>query len=202
MLLLSRCATSAVTSQFFFVYVLKYNLSHNFKMVFTIFSPINVAHYLFIYFHYHLIINPVHYLFIYFHYHPIINLYNQSSQPLIYLVPQLSPTQILFSSALGFCVSLFSLKNQNKIYILLKAEAQRLMLLLSRYVISAATSFFFFFSFLKYNLSYNFKMVFTIFSPINTAHFLFIYFHYHPIIHPTHYLFIYFHYHPIINLYN
>ena len=42
--------------------------------------------------------------------------------------------------------------------------------------------FFFFFSFLKYNLSYNFKMVFTIFSPINTVHYLFIYFHYHPII--------------------
>ena len=60
----------------------------------------------------------------------------------------------------------------------------------------------FFFSFLKYNLSYNFEMVFTIFSPINAAHYLFIYFHYHPIINPAHYLFIYFHYHPIINLYN
>ena len=40
----------------------------------------------------------------------------------------------------------------------------------------------FFFSFLKYNLSYNFKMVFTIFSSINVAHYLFIYFHYYPII--------------------
>ena len=60
----------------------------------------------------------------------------------------------------------------------------------------------FFFSFLKYNFSYNFKMIFTIFSPINVAHCLFIYFHYHPIINPTHYLFIYFHYNPIINLYN
>ena len=64
------------------------------------------------------------------------------------------------------------------IYILLKAEAQRLMLLLSRCATSAATSF----SFLKYNLSYNFEMVFTIFnpinpSPINVAHYLFIYFH-------------------------
>ena len=57
----------------------------------------------------------------------------------------------------------------------------------------------FFFSFLKYNLSYNFKMVFTIFSPINAAHYLFIYFHCHPKINPAHYLFIYFHYHPIIN---
>ena len=62
--------------------------------------------------------------------------------------------------------------------------------------------FFFFFSFLKYNLSYNFKMVFTIFSLINVAHYLFIYLHYHPKINPVHYLFIYFHYHPIINLYN
>ena len=89
-----------------------------------------------------------------------------------------------------------------RIYILLKVEAQRLMLQLSCCATSAATSFFFFFSFLKYNLSCNFKMVFTIFSPINAAHYLFIYFHYHPIINPAHYLFIYFHYHPIINLYN
>ena len=70
-------------------------------------------------------------------------------------------------------------QNENIIYILLKAEAQRLMLLLSRCATSAATSF----SFLKYNLSYNFEMVFTIFnpinpSPINVAHYLFIYFHY------------------------
>ena len=88
------------------------------------------------------------------------------------------------------------------IYILLKAEAQRIMLLLSHCATLTAMSFFFFFSFLKYNLSYNFKMVFTIFSPINVAHYLFIYFHYHPIINLAHYLFIYFHYHPIINLYN
>ena len=88
------------------------------------------------------------------------------------------------------------------IYILLKAEAQRLMLLLSRCITSAATSFYFIFFFFKYNLSYNFKMDFTIFSPINAAHYLFIYFHYHPIINPPHYLFIYFYYHPIINLYN
>ena len=45
-------------------------------------------------------------------------------------------------------------------------------------------------------------MVFTIFSPINpspinAAHYLFIYFHYHPIINPAHYLFFYF-YHIII----
>ena len=92
----------------------KYNFSYNFKMVFTIFSPINAAHYLFIYFHYHPIINPAYYLFIYFHYHPIINLYNQSSLPLIYLVPLSSPTQNLFSSVLGFCVSLFSLKEKKK----------------------------------------------------------------------------------------
>ena len=45
-------------------------------------------------------------------------------------------------------------------------------------------------------------MIFTIFSPINAPHYLFIYFHYHPIINLVHYLFIYFHYHPIINLYN
>ena len=55
----------------------------------------------------------------------------------------------------------------------------------------------FFFPFLKYNLSYNFKMVFTIFNPINTAHYLFIYFYYHPIINPAYYLFIYFRYYPI-----
>ena len=68
--------------------------------------------------------------------------------------------------------------------------------------ISCYVILFFFFSFLKYNLSYNFKMIFTIFSPINAAHYLFIYSHYHPIINPAHYLFIYFYYHPIINLYN
>ena len=56
MLLLSHCATSATTSFSF----LKYNLSYNFKMVFTIFNPINpnpinATHYLFIYFH-HIII--------------------------------------------------------------------------------------------------------------------------------------------------
>ena len=45
-------------------------------------------------------------------------------------------------------------------------------------------------------------MVFTNFSPINAAQYLFIYFHYHLIINPVYYLFIYFHYHPIINLYN
>ena len=70
MLLLSRCATSAVMSFFFFFY--KYNLSYNLKMIFTIFSsinlsPINTTHFLFIYFYYHPIINPAHYLFIYFH---------------------------------------------------------------------------------------------------------------------------------------
>ena len=56
--------------------------------------------------------------------------------------------------------------------------------------------------FFNYNLSYNFKIVFTIFSPINATHYLFIYFHYYPIINPAHYLFIYFHYHLIINMYN
>ena len=40
-------------------------------------------------------------------------------------------------------------------------------------------------------------MVFTIFSPINAAHYLFTYSHYHPIINPAHYVFISFHYHPI-----
>ena len=60
----------------FFLSFLKYNFSYNFKIVFIIFSPINVTRYLFIYFHYHSIINPAHYLFIYFHYHLIINLYN------------------------------------------------------------------------------------------------------------------------------
>ena len=85
-------------------------------MVFTIFSPINAAHYLFIYFHYRPIINPAHYLFIYLHYYPIIDMYNQSSLPLIYLVSLSSPTQNFFSSALEFCVSLFSLKGgKNKI---------------------------------------------------------------------------------------
>ena len=39
----------------------------------------------------------------------------QSNSPLIYLVPLLSPTQSLFSSSLGFCVSLFSLKEKKKI---------------------------------------------------------------------------------------
>ena len=70
----------------------------------------------------------------------------------------------------------YSYQYAKQIYILLKAEALRLMLLLSRYATSAATSFF------KYNLSYDFKMVFIIFSPINAAHYLFIYFHYHSII--------------------
>ena len=60
MLLLSRCTTSAATS--FFSFSFKYNLSYNFKMVFTIFSLINAVHYLFIYFHYHPIINPAYYL--------------------------------------------------------------------------------------------------------------------------------------------
>ena len=73
------------------------------------------THYLFIYFHFHLIINPAHYLFIYFHYHPIIYLYNESSPPHIYLVPLSSPTQSLFSSVLGFCVSLFNWKEEKKI---------------------------------------------------------------------------------------
>ena len=60
------------------------------------------------------------------------------------------------------------------------------MLLLSRCPTLATASFFF-----KYNFFFNFKMVFTIFSRTN------------PIpINATHYLFIYFHYHPIINLYN
>ena len=41
-----------------------------------------------------------------------------------------------------------------------------------------------------YNFSFNFKIVFTIFSPINAAYYLFIYFHYHSIIiQPTSYLF-------------
>ena len=35
-----------------------------------------------------------------------------------------------------------------------------------------------FFFFFKYNFSYNFPIIFTIFSPINAAHYLFIYFHY------------------------
>ena len=39
------------------------------------------------------------------------------------------------------------------------------MLLLLRCATSVAMSFFYFFSFLKYNSSYNFKMVFTIFRP-------------------------------------
>ena len=45
-------------------------------------------------------------------------------------------------------------------------------------------------------------MIFTIFSSINATYYLFIYFHYHPIINPAYYLLIYFHYHLIINLYN
>ena len=96
----------------FFFSFLKYNFSYNFKMVFTIFSPINAAHYLFIYFHHHPIINLAYYLFIYFYYHPIINLYNESNPPLIYLVPLSSLTQSLFSLVLGFCVSIFSLKEE------------------------------------------------------------------------------------------
>ena len=55
MLLLSRCVTSTATLFFF-----KYNLSYNFKMIFTIFNLINATHYLFIYFHYHL-----YYIYIY-----------------------------------------------------------------------------------------------------------------------------------------
>ena len=125
----------------------------------------------------------------------------------IYLVPQLSPTQSLFSSDLGFCVILFSLKNQQKqkqknIYITKSWSIAFNAAVLTLRHISYHVILFFFFSFLKYNLSYNFKMVFTIFSPINVAYYLFIYFHCNPIINPTHYLFIYFHYHPIINLYN
>ena len=41
-----------------------YNFSFNFKIVFTIFNPINAAYYLFIYFHYYsIIIQPTSYLF-------------------------------------------------------------------------------------------------------------------------------------------
>ena len=158
MLLFSRCATLVATSFFFFFSFLKYNLFYNFKMVFTIFSPINAIHYLFIYFHYHPIINPAYYLFICFHYHPIINLC------------------ITKNWSVAFNATVLTLRH------------------ISCHI--------FFFSFLKYNLFYNFKMVFTIFNPINAAHYLFIYFHYHPIINPVHYLFIDFYYHPIINLYN
>ena len=129
----------------------------------------------------------------------------------IYLVPQLSPTQSLLSSALRFCVSLFSLKPKKKI----KNKTKQIYIYITKSWsiafnaaaltlchISCHVILFFFFFFFKYNLSHNFKMVFTIFNPINVAHYLFIYIHCNPIINPVHYLFIYFHYHPIINLYN
>ena len=45
-------------------------------------------------------------------------------------------------------------------------------------------------------------MIFTIFNPINAINYLFIYFHYHPIINLTHYLFIYFYHVIILFLFN
>ena len=85
------------------------------------------------------------------------------------LSPDEHMTRILTAREMEYAVAsvgvAYSYQYAKQIYILLKAEALRLMLLLSRCATSVATSFFFF-SFLKYNLSYNFKMVFTIFNPI------------------------------------
>ena len=96
------------------------------------------------------------------------------------LSPDEHMTRILTAREMEYAVAsvgvAYSYQYAKQIYILLKAEALCLMLLLSRCATSVATSFF------KYNLSYDFKMVFIIFSPISAAHYLFIYFHYHPII--------------------